>query len=613
MKTKLNFISKWVLLMSIGMVFFSCEEKSNKCATCPTYKTNKKQKTLSEIQKPMEVEAEKENSSNNTTPTTITSTPNTNIEPAKYYKNKKMDILEDAVYQPTATYGGMETKSAYHLPIGTAQPNFNNMQNRQYEPNLTQHNTEAYDVINENKFLSSKENPLSTFSIDVDNASYTNTRRFINNGSLPPKDAVRIEEFINYFSYDYTQPKGEHPFSINTEIGAAPWNKNHKLVHIGLQGKKYEFNEIEPFNLVFLIDVSGSMSSSNKLPLLKQSYNMLVNKMRPQDRIAIVVYAGAAGVVLPSTSGNDKQTILNAISNLEAGGSTAGGQGIKLAYKIAKENFIENGVNRVLLATDGDFNIGASSDGEMTRLVEENRDSGVYLTVLGFGMGNYKDSKMETIADNGNGNYFYIDNIQESKKVMVDELGSTLYTIAKDVKLQVEFNPNKVQAYRLIGYVNRKLNKEDFNDDKKDAGELGAGHTVTALYEIIPVGVKSEFIKSVDELKYQIPTKTKTENFGNELLTVKFRYKKPNETVSKLITYPLKDSEEKNNSENFNFSAAVAGFGMILTDSEFKQEIDYATVLHLAYAGKGIDSNGYRTEFIQLVKTAELLSGMAKK
>jgi Ca-activated chloride channel homolog len=480
---------------------------------------------------------------------------------------------------------------------------------------IESHNTEAYNTIVENEFLGSKENPLSTFSIDVDGASYSNSRRFIQDGSLPPIDAVRIEEYINYFDYNYPQPKSEHPFSINTEVSDCPWNKEHKLIHIGLQGKRIPFEQIAPMNLVFLIDVSGSMSDANKLPLLKKSLSLLVDRMRSQDRIALTVYAGAAGLVLPSTSAADKQTIKDALEKLNAGGSTAGGQGIILAYKVAKENFIPDGINRVILATDGDFNIGASSDGEMTRLIEEKRKEGTFISVLGFGMGNYKDSKMETIADNGNGNYFYIDNIDEAKKVLVTELDGTLYTIAKDVKLQLEFNPAKIKAYRLVGYENRLLKKEDFNNDQKDAGELGAGHSVTALYEVITTDSKEALNSKVDELKYSQTTVNKNASASNELMTVKFRYKNPKDTVSKLIIQTLADKAVslENSSENFRFSAAVAEFGMILRDSKFKAASSFAQVIEIANNSKGKDEEGYRTEFVKLVKTSELLMTTARK
>jgi Ca-activated chloride channel family protein len=469
------------------------------------------------------------------------------------------------------------------------------------------HNTEEYSTITENIFQSPLTEALSTFSIDVDAASYSNMRRFINNGQLPEKDAVRIEEMINYFNYDYPNPTGEDPFSITTEIAQAPWNTKHKLVHIGLQGKMIDYDNLKASNLVFLIDVSGSMSSSNKLPLLISSMKLLVNELSENDRVAIVVYAGAAGLILPSTPASEKETIIAALDRLNAGGSTAGGAGIKLAYKIALNNFIEDGNNRVILATDGDFNIGASSSSSMVRLIEEKRDKGVFLTITGFGMGNYKDGRMEAISNAGNGNYFYIDNIKEAKKVFVTEMRATLFTIAKDVKIQVEFNPFKVQAYRLIGYENRMLNAEDFNDDKKDAGELGAGHTVTALYEIIPVGVKSTFIKDVDSLKYQSNKAEMLEN--DELLTVKFRYKKPDGKKSKLITHVLFDSNKSMNqaSDNFIFSASVASFGLLLRDSEYKGESNYKMIISMAKKAKGMDEEGYRSEFISLVESCELL------
>ncbi len=466
-----------------------------------------------------------------------------------------------------------------------------------------QHNTEDYSTITENGFKRVTDNPLSTFSIDVDAASYSNMRRFINNGQLPPKDAVRIEEMINYFNYNYEQPTGDDPFSINTEVTTAPWNDKHLLVQVGLQGKKLAMDNLPPSNIVFLLDVSGSMDSPNKLPLLKSSLKMLTNELRAQDKVSIVVYAGAAGLVLEPTDGNDKQKIMEALDRLQAGGSTAGGAGIRLAYEVAKKHFVKGGNNRVILATDGDFNIGESSNAGMERLIEEKRNEGVFLTVLGFGMGNYKDSKMEILADKGNGNYAYIDTMKEAKKVLVNEFGGTLFTIAKDVKIQVEFNPAHVQGYRLIGYENRLLNDEDFNDDKKDAGELGSGHTVTALYEIIPTGVESEFLKDIDPLKYQEKKVVGNAN-SSELMTVKFRYKAPDGDVSKLITKTVKKGV-KNPSENLNWASAVAGYGMLLRDSEFKGDLDFKKVLTIAKSAKGIDEHGYRAEFIQLVQLAE--------
>lgn len=468
------------------------------------------------------------------------------------------------------------------------------------------HNTEEYATIHENGFKKVLDNALSTFSIDVDAASYSNMRRFINNGQLPPKDAVRIEEMINYFNYAYKNPSGNDPFSINTEVAKAPWNDKHLIAQIGLQGKKIELDNLPASNIVFLLDVSGSMSAPNKLPLLKSSFKLLVNELRPQDKVSIVVYAGAAGLVLEPTDGNDKKKIMDALDKLQAGGSTAGGAGIQLAYKIAKEQFVEGGNNRVIIATDGDFNVGASSNASMERLIEEKRGEGVFLTVLGFGMGNYKDSKMEILADKGNGNYAYIDNMKEAKKVLVNEFGGTMFTIAKDVKIQVEFNPAVVQAYRLIGYENRMLNNEDFNDDKKDAGELGSGHTVTALYEIIPVGVASEFVKDIDPLKYQSNTSQVTTD-SDELLTVKFRYKEPDGNKSKLITQVVKNQIRKS-SDNLDWSMAVAGFGMLLRDSEYKGDLNYSDVMALAKSSKGEDEFGYRSEFLELVDLAKSMS-----
>lgn len=467
-------------------------------------------------------------------------------------------------------------------------------------------NTENYNRIDDNPFHRVDNDPLSTFSIDVDTAAYSNMRRFITQGQLPPKDAVRIEELINYFPYNYPQPTGNRPFSVTTEVTAAPWNPQHKLVQVGLQGKRLESETLPPSNLVFLIDVSGSMGEPDKLPLVQQSLKLLVNKLRPEDRVSLVVYAGNAGVVLPATPGNQKTKILAAIDRLQAGGSTAGGQGIELAYKIAKQNFLKLGNNRVILATDGDFNVGVSSDAELTRLIEQKRDQGIFLTVLGFGTGNYKDSKMEQLADKGNGNYAYIDTLLEAKKVLVNDIRGTLFTIAKDVKIQVEFNPAKVQAYRLIGHENRLLQNQDFNDDKKDAGEIGAGHSVTALYEIIPTGTKSDVkLPEVDPLRYQRSGVTATNTADNEMMLVKLRYKLPQDITSQLITQTIKDSDFKVNqipSTNLRFAAAVATFGMILRDSEYKGNANYDLVIKLATQGQGEDQEGYRGEFIRLVE-----------
>ncbi len=469
-------------------------------------------------------------------------------------------------------------------------------------------NTEQYDHIQESGFKSPAHDPLSTFSIDVDTASYANVRRFLNENSMPPEDAVRIEEMINYFTYDYPEPDGKEPFSLTLESASCPWKTDHRLVHVGIKGKNIPLDQIPPMNLVFLLDVSGSMESPDKLPLLKKAFRLLAEQLRAKDRVAIVVYAGASGLVLDSTPGDRTKTILDAIERLEAGGSTAGAQGIQQAYDVAKKNFIRKGNNRVILATDGDFNVGVSSDGELVRMIEEKRNEGIFLTVLGFGTGNVKDSKMEKLADKGNGNYAYIDSLLEAKKVLVKEMGGTLFTIAKDVKIQVEFNPAKVKAYRLIGYENRMLNKEDFNDDKKDAGELGAGHTVTALYEIIPAG-SGESVPGVDDLKYQT-SQVKSDAVGSsEMLTLKLRYKLPEEDQSRLLTRAVTDTglSFERASENLRFSASVAGFGMLLRKSEFKGSMNYKEVISIAKNARGKDENGYRAEFIRMAEQAEML------
>ena len=462
---------------------------------------------------------------------------------------------------------------------------------------------EDYGSIVENPFTSPKSEPLSTFSIDVDNASYTNVRRFINQGQTVPKDAVRVEEMVNFFKYNYEKPTGNHPFAIATEYGDCPWNEKHKLVKIGLQGKEIPTNELPNSNFVFLIDVSGSMNSQNKLPLLKESMKVLVNQLRKKDKVAIVVYAGAAGMVLPPTSGDEKETIIKALDKLSAGGSTAGGAGIELAYKIASENFIKGGNNRVILATDGDFNVGASSNKDMETLIEEKRKSGVFLTCLGYGMGNYKDSKMEILANKGNGNYAYIDNIQEANRFLGKEFKGSMFAIAKDVKIQIEFNPKHVQSYRLIGYENRKLRPEDFKNDAIDAGELGSGHTVTALYEIIPTGVESTFNQDIADLKYS-EIKIAPKDYSDELATIKFRYKKPDGEKSIEMVETIKNNvlSLAKTSEDFKFSAAVAWFGLKLRDSKLVTNKTPKDIKALALQGKSKDEDGYRAEFIRLVE-----------
>lgn len=469
--------------------------------------------------------------------------------------------------------------------------------------------SESYAYVAENRFVSPQLNPLSTFGIDVDAASYSNVRRFINQGQLPPPDAVRVEEMINYFDYDYPEPQKDEPFSISTELSTAPWNTQHRLLRIGLKGKKIDASKIPPSNLVLLIDVSGSMNAHNKLPLVKSSLKMLINQLRPSDKVAIVTYAGAANISLEPTSGKNKRAILDAINSLQAGGSTAGEAGIKLAYDLAASHFIKDGNNRVVMTTDGDFNTGQSSDADMQKLIEQKRKTGIFLSVLGFGMGNYKDNKMELLADKGNGNYAYIDNISEGRKVLVTEFGGTLFTLAKDVKLQLEFNPSKVQAYRLIGYENRSLNPEDFNNDFKDAGELGAGHAVTALYEIIPHGVKSPFIGAVDDLKYRADKAGGTKH-AKELVNISIRYKKPGSTESRSLKRIISDTgiPFEKTSNDFRFTSAVAGYGMLLKNSEFVPRYTFEMAADIASKAINQDAEGFRYEFVRLVRATSLLA-----
>ncbi len=466
-----------------------------------------------------------------------------------------------------------------------------------------QHNTEEYDRIVENDFKDATSNPLSTFSIDVDNASYSNVRRIIESGNLPEKGAVRIEEFINYFDYNYPQPTGDLPFSVTTEVWNAPWAKDHQLVRIGLQGKKLDYSSVKPGNLVFLLDTSGSMDDPNKLPLLRDAFMLMVDNLPAGSRVSIVTYAGSAGLVLPSTSVDEKDKIKEALRSLQAGGSTAGGEGLELAYKTAAANFIKGGNNRVILATDGDFNVGVSSRSGLLELIEKNKGNEIFLTICGFGMGNYKDATMEEISNWGDGNYFYIDNMKEAQKVFEKELLANLFVIAKDVKIQVEFNPEKVQAYRLIGYENRVMANEDFNDDTKDAGELGAGHRVTALYEVVPVGVNFETRKT-DKLKYQKPTVTSGNN--GDLLTVKLRYKSIGEHKSLLIEQPVAPVSVTPG-HDARFVSAVAGFGMLLRDSKYKGSLTYDMVEDLAKSGMA-GNDDFKEEFIKLVKEAAALS-----
>jgi Ca-activated chloride channel homolog len=490
-------------------------------------------------------------------------------------------------------------------PVGKPLSDFDKKRNNK------NFNTESYDRLYENPFERVTQAPLSTFSIDVDTAAYSNMRRFLKRNKLPPKDSVRIEEMLNYFSYEYKSPDANSttPFAVNAELTSCPWNKDRKLLRIGIKGKAFSKKKLPRSNLVFLLDVSGSMFSSTKLPLLQKALRLLVNKLTPKDKVAIVVYAGASGVVLNSTSAENKAKILLAIDNLRAGGSTNGGAGIEMAYKIAMKNFVPKGINRVILATDGDFNVGVSSRGELVRMVEQRAKKNVFLTVLGFGMGNYKDATLEKLANKGNGNYAYIDTIKEARKVLVKQMGGTLVTIAKDVKIQIEFNPAKVKGYRLIGYENRMLAAKDFNNDKKDAGEIGAGHMVTAIYELVPPG-KSMKTPGVDPLKYQTVKKLKaTAAGGNELSTIKIRYKKPHGKKSILIKFPIQNlsTNFKKASRDMRFASAVASFGMILRGSKYKGSGTMEKVLDMAQAAKGKDKDGYREEFISLVKIAKSL------
>jgi Ca-activated chloride channel family protein len=529
--------------------------------------------------------------------------------------NIKMEADVSALSEVVVTGYGSRRDMASKSVSMAAPSAMNSGSQRSFQRYNGNFNTEGYASVNENGFKNVRISPLSTFSIDVDNAAYSNIRRFINMGELPPADAVRIEEMINYFKYDYPEPKGEQPFSVYTELSVCPWNSEHQLLQVGLRGKSIEKASLPPSNLVFLIDVSGSMSDPNKLPLLKSAFGMLVNELRPQDRVAIVVYAGAAGLALESTPGNRKETILAAIDNLEAGGSTAGGAGIKLAYAEAEKNFIKGGNNRIILATDGDFNVGESSNGGMERLVEKKRDLGVFITVLGFGMGNVKDDKMELIADKGNGNYSYIDNLQEARKVLVREFGGTLFTIAKDVKFQIEFNPVRVSSYRLIGYENRLLNDEDFNDDTKDAGEMGSGHNVTALYELIPAGNERK-VPSVDPLRYQKSVSAdEIDDPSGEYLTIKLRYKKADGNKSMLFEKQVKGyiTDLEDASDNLRFAAAVSEFGMILRDSEFRGNATLEGAAGLAKSARGEDEDGYRSELIRLINTVKDMRALADK
>lgn len=523
-------------------------------------------------------------------------------------KIESINVLKD--YSATAIYGSkaangvivVTTKDLSRRERKKLEKLQEEISKKRQITSVTQNN-ESYDAFVENPFELTRSQPLSTFSIDVDNASYSNVRRMINNGQAVDKNAVRIEEMVNYFKYDYPQPKNGDPFSINTEYSDSPWNPKHKLLKIGLQGRNIPIDKLPASNLVFLIDVSGSMNEENKLPLLKSSFKVLLNQLRPKDKVGIVVYAGSAGMVLPPTSAGERDKIIEALDRLQAGGSTAGGAGIELAYKLAQESFVKEGNNRIIIATDGDFNVGMSSTSDLQTLIEDKRKSGVFLTCLGFGMGNYKDNTLETLADKGNGNYAYIDNMQEANKFLGKEFAGSMYAIAKDVKIQIEFNPEYVKSYRLIGYENRKLKNEDFANDKIDAGELGIGHTITALYEVIPADVKSDFAPKESTLKYTRNTSSK--EFGEELATIKLRYKKPDGDTSREISQIVKNTENRisSASPDFKFASSVAWFGLTLRKSELITKKDLSDIENLAKQGKSKDEEGYRSEFIRLIES----------
>lgn len=532
----------------------------------------------------------------------------------------------DVVSTRTAPFGGAVAGGAGRgansppLPAAAAPPPPSQPQQQRYQDALIAqprmmpqpYETATYAAIEENRFRQTAEHPLSTFSIDVDTASYANVRRFLNEGRLPPPDAVRIEELINYFKYDYAAPRNGAPVSVTTEIAETPWNPKTRLALVGLRSTPIQQDKTPPRNLTFLLDVSGSMSPANRLPLVKTAMRMLVNSLREEDRVGIVVYAGASGVVLEPTQGDRKGEILAAIERLQSGGSTNGAAGIQLAYDLAAKHFAKKGINRVILATDGDFNVGITSRDALMRLIEDQRTRGIFLSVLGVGDNNLQDATMEMLADKGNGNYSYLDSLQEARRVLIAEAGSTLVTVAKDVKLQIEFNPHFVSAYRLIGYENRLLRKEDFNNDQKDAGELGAGHVVTALYEIVPVGQPIPGGR-VDPLKYQPapekPAQTATSN-TTELMNVKIRYKAPDADTSRLLEFPVRSSANRMTS-NLGFAAAVAEFGMLLRRSDYKGSANWSHLSSVVKEHRGADSDGYRAEFIRLIDVAAALDSRA--
>lgn len=576
--------SLWIALLCMGLVFTTA------CSLFPAANPNTSPTTMEQSSSPSNAGRTtadlSTNSSSQNSGTAATANQSSDGYAKPDPKSSAGSNAPSVVSKSESVPGGMVMTDAFAM-----QPMY-----------TEEYNTEEYESDPENRMMKTAMSPLSTFSIDVDTASYSNVRRYLNSGMMPPADAVRTEELINYFSYDLPEPTQEVPFSVTTEISECPWNTDNSLVMIALQGKHVEQKDLPLSNLVFLLDVSGSMDSPDKLPLLKESFQLLTEQLGENDKVSIVVYAGASGVILEGARGDEKEKILEGLDRLEAGGSTAGSEGIERAYEIAKKYFINGGNNRVILATDGDFNIGISSEGELTRLIEKKRKEGISLSVLGFGTGNIKDNKMESLADNGNGNYAYIDNLMEAKKVLVNEMGGTLLTIAKDVKIQVEFNPMKVKEYRLVGYENRMLRNEDFDDDAKDAGEIGAGHNVIAFYEIVPY--QSGETAEQSDLKYQ-STDIRQE-WENEWMEVRLRYKDPDGDISKKIVHAITQQEyHENPSETFQFASAVAEFGLLLSESEYKGTSSIESIMERAQKALGEDSEGYRKSFIELVDMAE--------
>jgi Ca-activated chloride channel family protein len=511
-------------------------------------------------------------------------------------------LVSLSLFSLSCAYKGPGKSAGGYLPFASfPTPNDNEDGEEEFDPR-------NFDDIKDNPFRRVQDYPLSTFSIDVDTAGYSITRRYIENNQLPPKSAIRIEELINYFDYDYAPPNDGKSFAVHTEVGVSPWNADHLLARIAIKGKEFPVDERPPVNLVFLLDVSGSMDDPNRLPLVKSSMKMLVNELKGTDKIAMCVYAGAAGTVLPPTSCDNKEKIIAALDKLDAGGSTAGATGILLAYELAEQNYDPQAVNRVILCTDGDFNVGITNRGDLVELISTKAKTGVYLTILGFGLDNFQDGMLKQLSTKGNGNYGYIDTIEEAKKILVEQLSGTLVTIANDVKIQVDFNPATVGAYRLIGYENRVMRDEEFNDDKVDAGDIGAGHTVTAFYELIPPGNEVDALPSKDPSKYGPPPASDWQSSNNELLTVKIRYKLPHETESKLLEFPVTASSVKlagKETIDFRFAASVAAFGMLLRNSPYKGTATYSSVIEMAQNSIGQDKYSYRGNLVEMVEKAK--------